>query len=262
MHRPIALITGASSGIGAALARVFAAEGHELVLIARHEPALAAVADEIAREGRARPTVLPFDLTEPSAGVRLAAELFERGLEPRYVVNDAGFGLLGPAAELDRGEQLAMIDLNMRALVDLSLIFADSLARHRGGILNLGSLAGFLPGPNMAVYYATKAFVLSFSEALHREFAPRGIRVTALCPGPVPTAFQARAGLGLSGAARWMAISADQAARAGYDGLMRGRRLVIPGRLTKFVPLLPRLMPRGLLLHIMARSQMKPSEPR
>ncbi len=261
MPKPIALITGASSGIGAELARLFAADGHELVLVARNEAALAALADEIAGKGRPRPTVLPLGLTAPDAGGRVAAELSARGLEPRYVVNDAGFGLLGPAAELDRDAQLAMIDVNVRALVDLSLRFIDSLARHRGGILNLSSLAAFLPGPGMAVYYASKAVVLSFSEALHHELAPMGVRVTVLCPGPVPTAFQARAGMRLSFPSGLFAVSAERVAREGYQGLMRGRRLVLPGTLNKLMTLLPRVMPRGLLLLVMAKSQMKRSEP-
>ena len=124
-----------------------------------------------------------------------ARRLPRRGLEPEIVVNNAGFGLLGTAEKLDRAAQLAMIDLNVRALTDLSLAFIDSLARRKGGILNVASTAGFLPGPGMAVYYASKAYVVSFSEALHEELKPRGVRVTVLCPGPVPTEFQARAGM-------------------------------------------------------------------
>ena len=125
----------------------------------------------------------------------LAAELARAISSRRIVVNNAGFGLVGEALRLDRDEQLAMIDLNVRALTELSLAFTDSLARRRGGILNVASLAAFLPGPGMAVYYASKAYVLSFSEALHHELAGLGVRVTALCPGPVATGFQARAGL-------------------------------------------------------------------
>lgn len=255
--RPVALITGASSGIGAALARIFAAEGHAVVLVARDEAALAAVARDIGRQAAQAPVTLPLDLTLPNPADRLAAELAARSLAPQYLVNNAGFGLLGTAAELDRGEQLAMVDLNVRALVDLSLAFVDSLARHRGGLLNVSSLAGFMPGPNMAAYYASKAYVLSFTEALHRELADQGVRVTVLCPGPVPTGFQRRAGLRIGGMARLFTVSAEQAARAGYDGLMRGRRLVVPGWPNKLVPWLPRLLPRGLVLEIMGRSQDK-----
>ena len=190
--KPVALITGASSGIGVELARVFAAHGHELVLVARRARPARRARRRDCRAGRPRPTVLALDLERRDAVATLGAELSARGLEPAIVVNNAGFGLAGAAAELGRDEQLAMIDLNVRALTELSLAFVDSLERHRGGILNVASVAAFLPGPGMAVYYASKAYVLSFSEALHRELARRGIRVTALCPGPVATEFQAR----------------------------------------------------------------------
>src|SRR5438552_7358118 len=191
---PVVLTTGASSGIGAALARVFAAHGHELVLVARRQDRLNALADEIAAAGRSRPTVLAADLERRDAASVIAAELSAKAMEPAVVVNNAGFGLSGAAAAVNRDEQLAMVDVNVRALTELSLMFVDSLTRHRGGILNVASMAAFLPGPGMAVYYASKAYVLSFSEALHRELAERGVRVTALCPGPVPTELQARAG--------------------------------------------------------------------
>ena len=193
--RPITLITGASGGIGAALAHEFAANGHELVLIARREQALNMQADAIAAKGHARPTVLRMDVARVDAARDIAEALSQRGLEPEIVVNNAGFGLLGTADKLSRSEQLAMIDLNVRALTDLSLAFIESIKRRRGGILNVASVAAFLPGPGMAVYYATKAFVLSFSEALGHELKERGVRVTVLCPGPVATEFQARAGM-------------------------------------------------------------------
>jgi short-subunit dehydrogenase len=141
-----------------------------------------------------------------------------------------------------------MIDLNIRALTDLSLRWTDSLSARRGGILNVASVAGFLPGAGMAVYYASKAYVISFSEALHRELKPKGVRVTALCPGPVPTQFQARAGLGPSPLIRFFALSADRVARQGYAGLMAGKRVVTPGLANKLVVMLPRFLPRGVLL--------------
>src|SRR6266446_2518647 len=167
--KPVTLITGASSGIGAALARVFAENGHEIALAARREAGLATLADEIAKSGQRRPHVLSIDLARADAPSRLSRDLLGRGLETEIVVNSAGFGLLGRAAELDRDEQLAMIDLNIRALTDLSLRFIESLARHRGGVLNVASIAGFMPAPGMAVYHATKAYEVAFSEALHRE---------------------------------------------------------------------------------------------
>ena len=225
---PVAIITGASAGIGAELARVFARHGHALVLVARREAQLKSLAAEIEANGAPAPLVLPIDLAERDAVARIAAALAARGLEPQYVVNNAGFGLVGDAAECDRDVLLGMIDLNMRALTDLSLAFVDSLARHRGGILNVASVAGFLPGPGSAVYYATKAYVLSFSEALHRELRPRNVRVTALCPGPVATEFQARAGV-ISQTSPFLDVPASRVAEQGYRGLMRGKRLVVPG---------------------------------
>src|SRR5918997_250858 len=183
--RPVTLITGASSGIGAALARVFAIHGHELVLSACSEQLLTELADAIGAMGASRPSVIPVDLSRLDGGARLGHELATRGLEPAYVINNAGFGLAGLSDQLDRTEQLEMIDLNVRALTDLSLRWADSLQRREGGLLNVASVAGFLPGPGMAVYYATKAFVLSFTEALHREWTTKGVRVSCLCPGPV-----------------------------------------------------------------------------
>lgn len=179
---PVAIITGASSGIGAELARVFASNGHALVLVARREARLKTVAAELKSAGATIPLVLPIDLSKRDAVARIALALEVRALQPQFVVNNAGFGLHGPAAERDRDELLSMVDLNMRALTDLSLAFVASLARHRGGILNVASVAGFLPAPASAVYYAGKAYVISFSEALYRELKPMGVRVTTLCP--------------------------------------------------------------------------------
>jgi len=250
--RPVCLITGASAGLGAALAREFARHGHALVLTARREAELAALADEIAAAGHERPHVVAADLAAPHGAERLAADLRERGLEPAYVVNNAGFGLLGPAARLKRDNQLAMIDLNMRALTDLTLRWLPSVRRHRGGILNVASIAGFLPGPGMAVYHATKAYVVSLSEALHAELKADGVRICALCPGPVPTGFNARAGVPDDYFPGLLGRSAERVAREGYAGLMRGRRLVVPGAPNRVLTLLPRLVPRALVLAYMS----------
>jgi short-subunit dehydrogenase len=246
--KPVTLLTGASAGIGAALAGVFAQRGHVLVLIARREPELNELADTIAAEGGARPHVLAIDLLAPGAVTRIADELNQRGLEPEIVINNAGFGLLGPAANLDRRQQLAMIDLNMRVLTDLSLRFIPSLERHCGGILNLGSVASFMPSPNMAVYHASKAYVLSFSEALHQELAPRGIRVTALCPGPVYTEFQSRAGIPKGYHPHKFSRTLGQVANEGYDGLKRGDRVVVPGSDNKMIVTIAQLLPRSAVL--------------
>jgi len=245
--RPVALITGASSGIGAALAHTFARNGHEVVLAARRVPQLAGIAESIRAAGHRAPHVLPVDLTRADSAEWLAQELIARNLEPAFLVNNAGYGLLGPAARLDRADQLAMIDLNCRSLTDLSLRWISSLARHRGGILNVASISGFIPGPGMSVYNASKAYVISFSVGLRRELKPKGIRVTALCPGPVPTEFQARAGILDVHYPRGFDRSAEDVAEQGYRGLMRGRAVVVPGMHNKLVPWLPRFLPRGFI---------------
>jgi uncharacterized protein len=253
----VTLITGASAGIGAELARVFASKGHRLALVARRADRLTALAAEIGVSGGAAPIVIPCDLEQPDACDQVATALAAAGVEVEFVVNNAGFGLFGTAAELDRAEQLGMIAVNIRALTDLSLRFADQLIRHRGGILNLGSIAGFLPGPGMAVYYASKAYVLSFTEALRGELGPRGVRVTALCPGPVPSEFQNRAGFAPGFDSAVLNVSAANVALAGYQGLMANKRAVLPGLGIKIVPVLLRLFPRGFILAAVARFQLR-----
>ena len=246
---PVTIVTGASAGIGTELARVFARRGHDLVLVARREQRLNQLAAAIAASGRPKPLVLALDLAQPDAAGRIVEALAASGLEPQFIVNNAGFGLVGPAAELPRDEQLGMIDLNLRSLTDLSLSFVDSLARHRGGLLNVASVAGFIPGPGSAVYYAGKAFVLSLTVALHDELAPLGIRVTCLCPGPVATEFQARAGIAEAALPWPLAVPAERVAEEGYRGLMRGQRVAVPGWANKLLAsLLPRFVPRSILL--------------
>ena len=253
--RPVTLITGASAGIGVELARVFAGHGHELALVARREERLRALADEIAAIGPRRPIVIAADLASPGAVQKIAGELRAHGTEPQYLVNNAAFGLVGLAGTRDRDETLQMIDVNARTLTELSLAFVEPLARHKGGLLNVGSVAGFLPGPGMAVYYATKAYVLSFTEALHSELKPRGVRVTLLAPGPVPTEFAERAGVRGGLAPGLLTKSARAVAEEGYRGLMAGSRLVVPGLGNKLVLLLLRLVPRRMALRAVARRQ-------
>src|SRR5262249_55570289 len=238
-------------------ARVFAQHGHHVVLVARREKKLCELADQIAAAGRPRPYVLAADLGRSGASKQIVAELDAPGGQPPNVGNKSRFGLLGPAVELEHAEQLTMIDLNVRVLTELSLAFIDSLSRHRGGILNVASVASFLPGPGMAVYYASKAFVLSFSESLHEELSHQGIRVTALCPGVVPTEFQARAGMKKVPGWKLLHTPPSDIAAAGYTALMRGQRVLIPGVANKFVTFLPRMLPRGFLLRQVARSQFK-----
>jgi len=253
----VTLITGASAGIGTELARVFASNGHRVALVARRADRLKTLSGEITAAGGAAPIVISCDLEQPDAGDKIAAALTAEGVEVEFVVNNAGFGLFGNAIEMDRVEQLGIIALNIRAVTDLSLRFSEQLIRHRGGILNVGSIAGFLPGPGMAVYYASKAYVLSFSEALRRELAPRGVRVTVLCPGPVPSEFQARAGFEPGFDSAVLNVSASDVAQAGYRGLMANKRAVLPGLGIKIVPFLLRLLPRGFILGAVGLFQLR-----
>jgi short-subunit dehydrogenase len=258
--RPAAVVTGASEGIGAELARVFAEKGHDVAIVARRGDRLRALADEIAAKSSSRPAVIELDLLAEGAVEALAARLAEAGLAPQYLVNNAGFGLLGRIAELDQAEQLAMIDLNIRALTALTLRFLPSLTETRGGVLNVASVASFMPGPGFAVYYATKAFVRSFSEAISHELKPAGVKVSCLCPGPVATGFQARAGMsfeGLMGAMKPALVPAEEVARQGYDGLMAGKRVVVPGTMNKVMIWSARLSPRAILLPLLGAAQMK-----
>jgi short-subunit dehydrogenase len=245
------------------LARVFARHGHELALVARRADRLNALAEEIAATGApkgvGKPIVIAADLAQAGCAKTIGDALAVAGAEPQFMVNNAGFGMVGLADTRDRAEQLAMIDVNMRALTELSLAFVDSLARHKGGLLNVGSLAGFLPGPGSAVYYASKAYVLSFTEALHSEFKSRGIRVTVLCPGPVPTEFAARAGVKGDRKPGLLTKSAEQIAEAGYRGLMRGQRIVMPGLANKLVTVLVRVLPRRILLRLVGARQSRRS---
>lgn len=245
-----AIITGASEGIGAELARIFAEKGHDLVLVARRRERLEALADEIVAAGRARPLVVALDLARPESVGQLADALAAASVAPAYLVNNAGYGTVGTFANADLEPQLGMIDLNIRALTALTHRFLPEIAAARGGILNVASIAAFAPGPGMAVYYASKAFVLSFTEALAEEVAKQGVRATALCPGPVVTGFQARAGfdpamLKSLGSA---VLSARVTAQAGYDGLIAGRRVVIPGTANKALVQAMAWIPHAILL--------------
>jgi len=251
-----AIITGASAGIGADLARVFTRNGHPLALLARDVPRLEALARELAAPGGAQPLVLGLDLEAPDAPARLAAFLRTQDFEPGILVNNAGFGLLGPAAETDPGRQIAMIDLNVRALTALTLQFLPQIAARRGAIMNVASTASFFPGPGMAVYYASKAFVRSFSEALAHELRESGVRVSALCPGPTATEFFDRAGARNASLSTLAMMPSMRVAEAGYSGLMAGKRVVVPGLANRLLTTFAPLAPAALVLRAIARLQM------
>ncbi len=259
--RRIMLVTGASGGIGADLARLAAARGHDLVLVARNRAALDALADELAAlpgQQNPRPLVFDCDLAKPGAVDSLVEFLAAQGAAPEIVVNNAGYGSLGPADQGNLSEQLGMIDLNIRALTEISLRFAAPLAQAKGRLLNVASIAAFMPGPGMAVYYASKAYVLSFSEALSVELAPLGVSVTALCPGPVPTGFQERARFRRDMSKLTLgALSSPEVARAAYDGMMARKRVVSPGLMTKFIAWTAPLTPKAVSLPLISSLQLR-----
>lgn len=257
MTERVTLITGASAGIGAELARIFAAKSHRVVLVARRADRLEALAAEITAKGGAAPIIIASDLARPDSVDEIVASLAAAGVEVEYLVNNAGYGLFGRAAEMDREDQLGIIDVNIRALTDLSLRYAASITALRGGILNVASIAGFVPGPGMAVYYASKAYVLSLSEALHQELGKKGVRVTALCPGPVPTEFQLRAGFKPGFDSVVLNVPPAEVARQAYQGLMNSKRLVIPGLGVKAVPFLLRFFPRGFVAAAVSGLQLR-----
>lgn len=257
VRQPVALITGASGGIGEAFAYELARDGYRLVLVARGNKELNRVAGIITTKFDVPTVAIPRDLAGADAADELDAELAKRRLSPDIVVNNAGYGLRGEAADLDIDQQLNMIDLNIRTLVELSLRCGRSMKqRGRGGIINVSSTAAYMPGPNMAVYYATKAFVSSFSEALAVEMAPHGIKVTAVVPGITDTDFQRRAGLEAALLVKAApAMSAEEVARIGYAGFKKGRRVVITGTQNKLLAHTARFIPRALLLPIVKRLQ-------
>jgi len=247
-RRPVALVTGASSGIGRDLAALFAQGGHDLVLVARDAGALDQVGAELAHGHGARATIIAADLADPAAPERVAAAIASVDV----LVNNAGYGLYGRFAETDVATELRMIQLNVSAVTHLTKLFLPAmLARGAGRILNVASTAAFVPGPLMSVYYATKAYVLSFSEALAEEVTGTGVTVTCLCPGATRTRFQARAKMDESRLFRGPTIMSSEAvARAGYEGTMRGERLVIPGAVNKALVQSLRAAPRRLVTRI------------
>ena len=244
----VTVITGASSGIGACLAHEAARAGRKLVLVARSANGLAKVADAIAAEGHARPDLIAMDLAEMGAADRLADELGRRGLSIFELVNNAGYGLYGPVVAHDRADEVGIVDLNVRALTDLTLRFLPDIIVARGGVLNVASVAAFQPGPFAAIYYASKAYVLSFSEAIAYE-TRRRVRVTALCPGPVPTKFQERANPGRKNVLSQLpGMSAEKCAAIGWRGFEAGKRVVIPGFMNKIFAFLAPRMPRKAVI--------------
>ena len=243
---PVALITGASAGLGVEFARQLSKKGQRLVLAARRKDRLDALAAEL---GNARS--FEIDLSKPGAVARLLGDIEKAGEQVETLINNAGFGLRGRFVELDAARQREMIDLNCGALTDLCRAIAPQMAeRKSGAILNVASTAAFQPGPNMAVYFATKAYVLSFTEALHEEMKPHGVKVSALCPGPTRTEFGDVAGIKSLGQFDRLAMDAGPVVRAGLEGLENNDAVVIPGATNKIGAWSTRLAPRSVVRRI------------
>ena len=260
MAKERALITGGSVGIGAALADVFAARGHDLILVSRNREKLEARGRAVAEQFGIDVVCIPEDLTDPQGPRRLYESAAARGLDVHYLVNNAGVGLYGKFATTDLDAELKMIQLNVTSVVDLTKRFLPSMiARRSGRILNVASMAAFVPGPWMSVYYATKAFLLSFSEAIDYELKPNGVTVTTLCPGPTESEFKVRAGSHRSRLFDSFVMDAPRVARVGYDGMMKGKAVAIPGLRNKLIPVATRLTPRPLIASLSHRAA-RPTE--
>jgi short-subunit dehydrogenase len=248
------LITGASSGIGLELARCFAADKSNLIIVARTQAALEELARELRSQYKISVHVLCADLAKPESSAQVYSELKGRGLVVDVLVNNAGFGLHGGFTNLPLRSQLEMIQVNLTALVELTGLFLpEMVARNRGGILNVGSVAGFVPGPQMAVYYATKAFVRSFSEALHEELRGTNINVTNLCPGPTESNFSKVARSHHVREAQAKKMTAAEVALAGHADFRRGKAFSIPGMTNKLMSIAPSLLPKFAVRRMVGR---------
>jgi hypothetical protein len=252
-----ALVTGGSTGIGVDLAECFARDGYDLILAARSEAGLKAVADRLSKSYDIKASIFPVDLMAQGGGGRLAEAIAAAGLTVDVLVNNAGYGQAGAFAGSDRDVQLGMIDLNDRALVELTHIYwGEMLRRGRGGVLNVASMAAFFPGPLMAIYYASKAFVLRFSEALWEEARGTGVHVSCLCPGATKSEFRERAGTGNTRLGQTSEVMGSMpVAELGYAGFRRNRPVVITGKGNARTAFLTRLLPRTSILRIVRNIQ-------
>ncbi|MGR6129067.1 SDR family NAD(P)-dependent oxidoreductase [Paenibacillus sp. SER-28] len=252
------LITGASGGIGKELADRFAKDGYDLVLVARSEDKLVDLAGEYRKKYRVQTTYIAKDVALPGVAEEIYRELKEKGITVDFLVNNAGFGLYGEFLETQLEQEMNMIDINIKALTVMTKVFLpDMVKRQQGGVLNVASLVAFFPGPLMAVYYATKAYVLSFTEALENELRGTGVTVSALCPGATATGFVDRAGLATSKLIRSGVMEVGQVADIGYREFLRGKTLIITGGRNKFMAFLPRLLPRKLMTNAVRSAQAK-----
>lgn len=254
----LAMITGASAGIGAELAHLFAADKHDLILVARREEKLEEIANTLRDKHGVMVHVLASDLGVPGAANELFDAVEELGLEVDALVNNAGLGQSGPFAESEMGMLATMLHVNITALTELTRLFLPGMiARDRGHIMNVGSTAGFQPGPGMAVYYATKAYVYSFTEALVEELKESKVTITNLAPGATDTEFQDRAGIADSLLFAAGVMDAKAVAKAGYNGMLSGTSLVVPGLKNKVGASTVHLVPRPVIRKIVSKINSK-----
>jgi short-subunit dehydrogenase len=249
-----ALITGASSGIGLELAHLFAHDGYRLVLVARNRGALRELGDELQSRYSVEVRISPKDLAHPASPTEIYQELHDAGIVLDVLVNNAGFGGSGPYLGTDWNNEAEMIQVNITALAHLTKLFLPQIRAREGKLLNVASMAGFLPGPFMAVYYASKAFVVSFTEALAEELSGTGTTVTCLCPGPVLTNFQQRAHVGNTNLTKSpFLVDVREVAHAGYEGMTQGKRIVIPGLKNQLLIQALRASPRSTVTKVVSR---------
>lgn len=252
-----ALVTGASSGIGLELAGCFAKDGYGLILAARSDAALKQLAEKLAKENKIAATAISVDLGKPGGAQSLIDEIRKRGLAVDVLVNNAGYGIVGKFDGSNAADQVGMIDLNVRALTELTHAFwPGMIAKKRGGILNVASTASFQPGPSMAVYYATKAYVLSFTEALWKEARGTGVHVTCDCPGPTESNFHARAGSDkIKLLKTGVTMTSRSVARQAYRAFRRNKRVMINGVMNRSMARLVPFMPRRAVLNLVSYLQ-------
>jgi short-subunit dehydrogenase len=251
-----ALITGASSGIGLEFARIFAANNCNLVLTARNKSALEELAAELTQKYSITVKVLPKDLSDKDAPMEIFAELEKEGIEIEYLINNAGFGGYGKFYQTDWKKEEDMIQVNITALAELSKLFVQQMTRRNSGrILNVASMAAFQPGPLMSVYYASKAFVLSLSEAMAYELKDTNVTVTCLCPGPTKSNFHITANIKASQLAKGINATSYDVALYGYHAMMKGKRIAIQGTTNKILAFLVRFMPRKMVLKTVYKIQ-------
>ncbi len=253
-----ALITGASSGIGLELAKLFARDKINLVLVARSAERLDEIARDLSAQFGVATVVMIADLSQPNSAVELFRETQVRGLTIDYLVNNAGFGILDRFLNTDLSRELEMIQLHVATTTTLTKLYATEMTAHgEGKILNVASTAAFQPGPWMAVYYATKAYMLSYSEAANEALRSSGVTVTCLCPGPTPTNFQVRAKNRKKGILRHVKTSAEYVALSGYRAMHAGKPLVIPGVLNQIGVFAVRILPRRVVTYLSRKASEK-----